>query len=194
MRSGSCNNPVLTNGNSQTKSLLCSFLCLSPAMWSGGLSRIMLAQAILVCTERRKGWRMSRFPKDTPSHLYKVWTMHVLQGMMTALASEEAAVLISRIHKSKGFQHTQPLLPQFPLFLPQPVLSQFAQSWQCIQCRLTERSFGAGYNQKKPQKMIFAFQGAKNCSLKKSKSPWKLLTKENLPTVIHPWSVRAAWN
>lgn len=66
MRSGSCNNQVLRNGNSQTKSSLCPFPCLSPAMWSGVLSRIMLLQAILVCTERRKVWRMSRFPKDTP--------------------------------------------------------------------------------------------------------------------------------
>lgn len=149
-----------------------------------------------------KGWRMSRFPKDTPpahpSHLCKVWTIHVLQGMMTALASEEAAVLISRIHESKGFQHTQPLLPQFPLFppsegcssspaCPEPVCPELA-----MHPMHADRSFGAGFNQKKPQKIIFAFQGAQICSLKKSKSLWKLFTKENLPTVIHPLSVRTA--
>lgn len=63
MKSGSCNSQVLTKGNSQPKSSLCPFLCLSPAMWSAVLSRVRLVQAILVCTGRRKAWRM-RFPKE----------------------------------------------------------------------------------------------------------------------------------
>lgn len=51
------------------------------------------------------------------SHLYETRTIPILQGM-TALTAKAAAVLIFRIGVSKGRQHTQTLLPQFPLFLP----------------------------------------------------------------------------
>lgn len=52
------------------------------------------------------------------SHLYKTQTIHIFQGMMTALAIKEAVVLISGICVSKRCQHAQSLLPHFPLFLP----------------------------------------------------------------------------
>lgn len=186
MKSGSCKG---TKGNSQTKSSLCPFLCLSPAMWSAVLSRARLVQATLVCTGRRKAWRMRRFPREmfsctSPASLCTRFGKSMYSQVWWH-ESEEAAVLIFRIHESKGFQHTQPLLPQFlSSSPPEP-------DWQFT---LTERSFGAGYTQKKPQKIIFAFQQAEICSLKKSESPKKLFTKENLPTVIHPLSVRTAWN